>query len=80
MRYLQETKDFMLTYRTTDNLEVVDYSDFDYPGRKDELKSTSCYICLLFGEDIPWKCTKQSLQARSRGRASRSIVQDPKIS
>ena len=30
LRYLQGTKDFMLTYQRTDTLEVVDFSDFDY--------------------------------------------------
>ena len=40
MRYFQGTKDYMLMYRWTDNLEVIDYSDSDYPGCIDLRKST----------------------------------------
>ncbi|CAM8934315.1 unnamed protein product [Rhodiola kirilowii] len=32
LRYLQGTKDYMLMYRRTDNLEVVGYSNYDYGG------------------------------------------------
>ena len=32
MRYLQGTKDYMLMYRRTDNLEVIGYSDSDFVG------------------------------------------------
>ena len=32
MRYLQGTKDYMLTFRRSDNLEVIGYSDSDFAG------------------------------------------------
>ena len=32
LRYLQDTKDLMLTYRHTDTLEVVGFCDSDYAG------------------------------------------------
>ena len=41
LRYLLRTKDFMLTYRRSDLLEVVGYTDADYAGCADDLKSTS---------------------------------------
>ncbi|RVW74582.1 Retrovirus-related Pol polyprotein from transposon TNT 1-94 [Vitis vinifera] len=44
LRYLQGTKDYMLTYKRTDNLEIIGYSDSDYAGCKDTRKSTSGYI------------------------------------
>ncbi|KAL6327955.1 hypothetical protein AAG906_031299 [Vitis piasezkii] len=44
MRYLQGTKDYILTYKRSEQLEVVGYSDSDYGGCLDSLKSTS--ICL----------------------------------
>ncbi|XP_068644654.1 secreted RxLR effector protein 161-like [Aristolochia californica] len=47
MRYLQGTKDYMLMYRRTDNLEVIGYSDFDFVGCIDSRKSTSRYIFLM---------------------------------
>ena len=41
MRYLQGTKDYMLMYRQTDNLDLVGYSDADFAGCVDSRKSTS---------------------------------------
>ena len=38
LRYLQGTKDYMLMYRRTDNLEVVGYLDSDFSGSVDSLK------------------------------------------
>ena len=40
MRYLQGTKDFMLIFRRSDNLEVTGYSDSDFAGCIDSRKST----------------------------------------
>jgi hypothetical protein len=50
MRYLQRTKDLMLTYRKSDSLHIVGYSDLDYAG--DDRKSTSVYIFTLAGGAI----------------------------
>ena len=47
MRYLQGTKEYKLTYRRTNNLEVVGYSDLDFAGCVDSCKSTSRYIFIL---------------------------------
>ena len=41
LRYLQRTKEYMLMYRRTDNLEIVGYSDSDFGGCVDSRKSTS---------------------------------------
>ncbi|KAL4282801.1 hypothetical protein GQ457_16G019510 [Hibiscus cannabinus] len=65
MRYLQRTKDYMLTYRKSDHLEVVGYSDSDFAGCQDSRKSTSGYIYLLAGGAISWKTAKQTLVASS---------------
>lgn len=32
MRYLQGTKDYMLTFKRSDHLEVIGYSDSDFAG------------------------------------------------
>ena len=45
--YLQGTKDLMLTYRLTDTLEVVGFSDSDYADCMDDKKSTSGYIFMM---------------------------------
>ena len=47
MRYLQRTKDYMLTYRRSDHLEIIGYSDSDFAGCLDSRKSTSGYIFML---------------------------------
>ncbi|XP_074290834.1 secreted RxLR effector protein 161-like [Silene latifolia] len=47
LRYLQNTKDYMLMFRQTENLEVVGYSDSDYAGCIDLRKSTSGYVFML---------------------------------
>ena len=40
MRYLQRTKDYMLVYRKMENLEVLGYTDSDFAGYSNDLKST----------------------------------------
>ena len=52
MQHLQRTKDYMLTYRRSDKLEIIRYSEFDFAGYQDSRRSTSGYIYLLVGEVI----------------------------
>ena len=40
-RYLQGTKDHMLTYRRINSLNVVGFSDADFKGCVDDKKSTT---------------------------------------
>jgi len=68
-RYLQGTKDHMLTYRRLDSLEVVGYSDSDYAGFVDSRKSTFGYIFLLAGGAVSWKSGKESIIATSTMKA-----------
>ncbi|KAL6315251.1 hypothetical protein AAG906_000330 [Vitis piasezkii] len=58
MRYLQRTKDYMLTYRRSSHLEIVGYSDFDFVGCLDNRRSTSGYIFMLAGGAVSWKSVK----------------------
>ena len=46
LRYLQGTKDLMLTYRRTDTLGVVNFSDFDYACCVDDKKNPLLVISL----------------------------------
>ena len=69
LRYLKGTKDYMLIYRRTDNLEVVGYSDSDFTGCVDSRKSTSGYAFMLAGEAISWRSAKQNLAATSTIKA-----------
>ena len=68
-RYLKGTKDYMLIYRRTDNLEVVGYSDSDVAGCVDSRKSTSGYVFMLAGGAVSWMSTKQNLTATSTMQA-----------
>ena len=52
IRYLQRTKDFMLTYRKSDQLEIIGYFDSDFSRCQDSRRSTSGYICMLAGGAI----------------------------
>ncbi|RVW82847.1 Retrovirus-related Pol polyprotein from transposon TNT 1-94 [Vitis vinifera] len=65
MRYLQGTKDYMLMYRRTNNLEVIGYSNLDYAGCIDSRKSTSGYVFMLASGAVSWRSAKQTLIATS---------------
>ena len=65
LRYLQGTKDYRLTYKRSNNLEVIGYSDSDFAKCKDDKKSTSGYIFMLAGGPISWKSHKQQLTTTS---------------
>ena len=69
LRYLQGTKEYMLTCKRSDNLEVIGYSDADFAGCVDTKKSTSGYIFTLAGGAISWKSSKQTLTASSTMQA-----------
>ena len=69
LRYLQGTKDLMLTYRHTDTLEVVGFSDSDYVGCVDHKKSTSGYIFMMVEEVVSWTSVKQTLTTSSTTEA-----------
>ncbi|XP_059591485.1 secreted RxLR effector protein 161-like [Vitis vinifera] len=55
MRYLRGTKDYILTFKRYDNLEVIGYTDSDFTGCVDSRKSTFGYVYLLAGATISWK-------------------------
>ncbi|XP_057720090.1 secreted RxLR effector protein 161-like [Arachis stenosperma] len=65
MRYLKRTKDYMLTYRRSENLEIIGYSDSDFVGCQDSRRSTLGCNFILAGGAIAWKSNKQTLVASS---------------
>ena len=65
MRYLRGTKDYILTFKRYDNLEVIGYTDSDFTGCVDSRKSTFGYVYLLAGATISWKSAKQTIIATS---------------
>jgi len=65
MRYSKRTRDYMLTYRTSDQLEIIGYFDSDFPRCQDSLRSTSGYIFVLVSGMVSWRSAKQSLTVSS---------------
>ena len=61
LRYIQSTKDLMLTYKRSDNLEVIGYSDVDFEGCVDTKKSTS----KLYLHTRWWSYLVEKLQTNS---------------
>ena len=59
----------MLTYKRSEQLEVLGYLDSDYGGCLDSLKSTSGFVFILANGAISWKSEKQSITASSRMEA-----------
>ncbi|XLT67528.1 hypothetical protein HN873_023967 [Arachis hypogaea] len=65
LRYLQGTKEHMLTYRRSNHLKVIGYSDSDFAGCVNIRKFTFGYLYLLAGGAISWKSAKRSIIATS---------------
>ena len=65
LRYLQGTKDYMLTFKRYDQLEVIGYTDSDFASCLDSRKSTFGYLFMLAEGAISWKSAKQSVIAAS---------------
>ncbi|KAL0313292.1 UNVERIFIED_CONTAM: hypothetical protein Sradi_5728500 [Sesamum radiatum] len=55
----------MLTYRRKDQLEIIGYTDSNFVGFQDRMKSTLGYMYMFAEEAISWKSAKQSLRASS---------------
>jgi hypothetical protein len=51
----------MLTYWRSDKLEVIGYTESDFAGCMNSLKSTSGYIFMLVEGAISWRSAKQSM-------------------
>ncbi|XP_074299270.1 secreted RxLR effector protein 161-like [Silene latifolia] len=65
LRYLKGTWNKMLTYRHTDQLEVIGYANSDFGEYVDSRKSTFGYVFVLAGGAISWKSAKQTIIASS---------------
>lgn len=63
MKYLQCTKDSKLTYKTSDDLPVLEISDFDFADCPNDMKSTSGYIFILADGAISLKGVKTDYYA-----------------
>ena len=55
----------MLTFKRSDNLEVIGYFDSDFARCVDSRKSTFGYLFMLAGGAISWKSSKQTVTVTS---------------
>jgi hypothetical protein len=55
----------MLTYKRTDNLEVIGYTDTDFAGCADSQRSTSGYVFTLMSGAISWRSCRQTIATAS---------------
>ncbi|KAL4271284.1 hypothetical protein GQ457_13G018370 [Hibiscus cannabinus] len=65
LRYLKGTREHMLTYKRSDHLEVIGYSDSDFVGYFDSRKSTSGYIFMFSSGVISWRSFNHTSTATS---------------
>ncbi|KAM2802814.1 hypothetical protein PS2_046075 [Malus domestica] len=65
LRYLQKTKSHMLVYRKTNHLVLEGYSDLDFVGCPDDLKSTSGYVFMIAVGVVSWRSVKHNTVASS---------------
>ncbi|XP_073219625.1 secreted RxLR effector protein 161-like [Cicer arietinum] len=65
LSYLQRTKEYMIMYIRTNQLDVIGYTYSDFGGCIDTRKSTFGYIFLLGERAISWKRVKQYVFASS---------------
>jgi len=65
MRYLQGTKDHMFTYKRSDHLEMIRYSNSNFSECMDTRKSFLRYVFPLARGTILWRSAKQFVVATS---------------
>ena len=69
LRYLQGTLDYGIFYKAGENLNLIAYSDSDWAGSIDDMKSTSGYAFLLGTNICSWLSKKQKVVAQSSAEA-----------
>jgi hypothetical protein len=69
LRYVKDTTDFGVFFSQTQDPKLQGYSDSDWGGSLDDMKSTSGY-CFSFGTGIfSWSSKKQEVVAQSTAEA-----------
>ncbi|KAK4380916.1 Retrovirus-related Pol polyprotein from transposon RE2 [Sesamum angolense] len=69
LRYLRGTKDFGIWYKSTNDAKLVGYTDSDWAGSVDDMKSTSGYTFSLGSGIFSWASKKQATVAQSLAEA-----------
>ena len=69
LRYLKGTQDFGVWYDRQDVMRLMAYSDSDWAGCLDDIKSTSGYLFSLGSGPFSWNAKKQATTAQSTAEA-----------
>ena len=69
LKYLRRTKDLILSYGCSEELNIQGYTDSDFQSDIDDRKSTSGFIFICNGGAVSWKSSKQATTADSTTEA-----------
>lgn len=69
LRYLQGTLDYGILYKAAESSKLIGYTDSDWAGCLDDMKSTSAYVFSLGSGACSWASKKQSVVAQSTAEA-----------
>ncbi|KAE8210107.1 hypothetical protein CF319_g9440 [Tilletia indica] len=69
LRYVRKTSDLKLTYKPTSDVVLQGYADADHGGDREDRKSTTGWVFLLFGCAVSWKSQLQKTVAWSTTEA-----------
>ena len=62
---MKGTQDFELEYSKVDDFNLIEYSNLDFDGDKENGVSTSGYLMSLGSAVVSWRSRKQSVPALS---------------
>ncbi|KAG8492422.1 hypothetical protein CXB51_009695 [Gossypium anomalum] len=69
LRYIKGTLSYGLKFSRNEDLKLIGYTDSDWTGSKDDMKSTSGYAFTLGSAMFCWSSKKQSIVAQSTAEA-----------
>lgn len=72
LRYLQDTLDYGIMYKAVKDSKLIGYSDSDWAGSLDDMKSTSGYVFSLGSGICSWASKKQKIVSQSSAEAEYS--------
>lgn len=68
-RYLKGSPEKGIMFRKNQNLKLQAYTDADWVGHRDNIRSTSGYFKMVGGNLVTWKSKKQKVVALSSAEA-----------
>ncbi|XP_031256280.1 secreted RxLR effector protein 161-like [Pistacia vera] len=69
LRYVKGSSELGVWFKRTENLQLIGYSDSDWAGCIDDMRSTSGYVFFINSGAICWLSKKQDTIAQSTAEA-----------